>query len=146
MRDCVRDRRGVSGMDDLILLTMAVLGFSLFFAALAGAYVARQNGERGQRLQDAADALLAAVVDHPRWTASHGLLLAGALDRGSGAELASVAGPHPFRVLVWDLVTGRTWTFEAGPPGGDRRTAATSATVVDAHVDAARVTATVWGP
>src|SRR3990172_1610852 len=79
LRDCVRDRRGVSGMDDLILLTMAVLGFSLFFAALAGAYVARQNVERGQRLQDSADAPLAAVVDHPQWTASHGLLLAGAL-------------------------------------------------------------------
>ena len=133
-------------MDDLILLTMAVLGFSLFFAAMAGAYVAREGADRGHRLQDSADALLAAVVDHPRWTASHGLLVAGALDRGSGAELASVAGPHPFRVVVWDLVTGRTWRFEAGPPGGDRRIAATSANVVGEQIDAARVTATVWGP
>ena len=142
----VRDERAVAAVDDLTLLLVAVLAFSLFFASLAGAYVQRQAADRGHRLQEKADALLAAVLDDPRWTSGHGRLRADALGAASGSDLAGVAAGHAFRVVVRDLATNGTWTLANGPPAGDRRIAATSANVIGETVDPARVTATVWGP
>lgn len=133
-------------MDDLALLAVAVLAFSLFFASLAGAYVAREASERGARLQARADALLAAVLDDPRWTSGHGLLDAARLAGASPHDLADVAAGLPFRVVVRDLATNATWSIADGTAHGDARVAATSANVVGATVDPARVTAMVWEP
>ena len=141
----MRDNRAVAAVDNLVLLLVAVLAFSLFFSSLAGAYVERQRVERGARLQAIADALLATVMDAPGWTAGRGRLLASSLTNATGETLAEVAASHPFRVVVWDLVHDTTWTLARGESLGDRRTAIASANVVSVTVDPARVTATVWG-
>ena len=142
----VRDDRGVAALDDMALLAVAVLAFSLFFASLAGAHVTREQAARGERLQGAADALLRAFVDDPRWTAGHGRILREGLVGLSATDLLGAASGRPFRLTVWDLATGERWAFGDGATGGDRRTATTAANLVSAFVDPARVTATVWGP
>src|SRR3989442_2655363 len=126
----MRDIRAVAAIDDLSLLVVAVFAFSLFFASLAGSYVARRADDRTRQLQDAADSLLAAVMDGPRWTVAHGLLVASALDRISASDLAGRASGHPFRVVIWDLETSRIWTLSQDVAQGTRRTAATSASVL----------------
>ena len=140
----MRDESGVAALDDLALLAVAVLAFSLFFASLAGAHVMREQAARGERLQGAADALLRAFVDDPRWTDGHGRILREGLGGVSSTDLLGSSG-RPFRLAVWDLATGERWGFGDGAAGGDRRTATTAANLVSASVDPARVTATVWG-
>ena len=142
----MRDERGAAAMDDLLLLTVAVLAFSLFFASLAGAHRIREETARGERLQAAADALLRAFVDDPRWTDGHGRIVRAALGTVSAGDLAGVAGERAFRLTVRDLGTAERWTFGDGAARGDRRTAATAANLVSDAVAPARVTATVWGP
>ncbi|HEV8594133.1 MAG TPA: hypothetical protein VGR51_01220 [Thermoplasmata archaeon] len=140
----MRDDHGVGAADDLILFVVAILAFSLFFASLAAAYVLRASEERGLRLQETADSLLAAMRDGPNWTVSRGVLLAAALDSVDAEDLAPWSGGHAFRVTVWDVVTGSRWDFESGIFQGDLRAASTSANVVADRTDPARITATVW--
>jgi len=142
----VRDPRGVGGVDDLFLLLVAVLSFSLFFASFACAYATREAQERGERLGGLADSLLTAVLSDPRWTHGPGLLDRDALGIVSVEALRPLAANHPFEVVIWDLATEERWTFHDGSGGGDWRTSATGANVVGSSVDPARVAATVWGP
>lgn len=142
----MRDERGAAALDDLALLAVAVLAFSLFFASLAGAHLMREGAARGERLQGAADALLRAFVDDPRWTDGHGRILRDRLEGLSADDLSGGASGHPFRLTVWDLATGERWAFGDGAAGGDRRTATTAGNLVSASVDPARIAATVWGP
>jgi len=140
----VRDAHGTAAMDDLTLLLAAILAFSLFFSALASSFVARSTADRGERLQEGADALLAAVIRDPRWTEGAGRLVAERLDGTTEEDLAGLAANHPFRVTVWDLATDDRWTFESDRGTGDWRTALTSGNVLSDRVDPARITATVW--
>ena len=141
----VQDDRAAAAVDDLALLLVALIAFSLFFASLAGAYVLREQERRAARLQAIAEALVSATLDEPAWTEGHARLLASGLANGSEGGLADLAASHPFRVVVRDLAHERTWTFARGDPGGDARSAVASANVVSDAVDPARVTATVWG-
>jgi hypothetical protein len=142
----VQDERGLAAFDDLILLSVAVLGFSLFFASLAGAYALREDAARGDRLEAAADALLLSFLDDPRWTLGRGQIVRSTLENLTAEDVAGPAAGRAFRLTVWDVVTDGRWTFEAGEPRGDRRTATTGASLRSASVVPARVTATVWGP
>jgi len=133
-------------MEDLSVLLVAVVSFSLFFASLATAYAMRESRARGERLQAEADELLEAMMMDPRWTAGRGLLLAAELQRTTADDVRGLAGARPFLVVVWDLATDDQWTFGGEAGAGDRRTTATSANVLGAHVDPARVAVTVWEP
>ncbi len=140
----MRDDSGVAAADDLTLLLVAVLAFTLFFSSLAASFIGRSSAERSERLEDEARQLLAAVRDGPKWTERRGVLLGSALDDLSSRDLAPFAGGHAFRVTIWDLATDRRWVLENGSSHGEQRTAATSANVVSERVDPARITATVW--
>lgn len=140
----MRNRRGVAAMDDLVILLVAVVSFSLFFASIAAAYAARESQDRGDRLKADADDLLEAMMTDPRWTDGRGLFLAANLQDVSEADVTALAGTHPSLVVIWDLRTDERWTFGYGG-GGDRRTAATSANILESAVDPARVAVTVWG-
>ena len=142
----MHDERAVAGIDDLTLLIVAVVAFSLFFASLTAAYVRRESLERGNALQGLADSLLDAVLRDPRWTTEPAFFVAERLAAANGTALANVAAGHPFVVVVRNLVTNGSWILASGTPAGDRRVAATSANVQGSHVDPARVSATVWGP
>lgn len=135
---------GIAAVEDLTLLSVAVLSLSLFFSSLAASAADRSSELRGERLREIAQELLSAVRDGAAWTARPGVLLAPALDDLAAGTLAPFASGHPFRVTVWDLSTNRLWIYETGQTSGDQRTAASSANVVDERVDPARITATVW--
>lgn len=145
-RTSVHRDRGVAAIDDLALLPVAAIAFSVFFAALAGALTAQQERERGERLEALAGSLVAAAVDDARWTRGHGLLDAAALDRATAADFRPLAAAQPFEVVIRDLSTGERWTFAEGAHGSTSRTAATGANVLGTRTDPARVVATVWGP
>ncbi len=132
-------------MDDLAVLLVAVVSFSLFFASIAVAIAARESRERGDGLQLEAEDFLNAVVADPRWTSGRGLFLAADLDEVTTADLDALSGGRTFLLVIWDLRTDDRWTFGGGGEG-DRRTAATSANVLGPRVDPARVVVTVWGP
>ena len=140
----MRDRRGVAAIEDLSVLLVAVVSFSLFFASLATAYALRESRARGEHLQTEADDLLEAVMTDPRWTMGRGLFLAAELQKASADDVRGLAGPRTFLVVVWDLATDDRWNFGDALGVGDRRIAATSANVLGAHVDPARVAVTVW--
>ena len=140
----MRDARGVAAMEDLSVLLVAVVSFSLFFASLATAHVMREARVSGERLQAEADDLLEAMITDPRWTEGRSLFLAAELQATSAHDVRRLAGARPFLVVVWDLATDDRWTFGGEAGAGDRRTAATSANVVGLHVDPARVVVTVW--
>ncbi len=141
----MRGEGGVTAMEDVTLLLVAVVGFSLFFASLAAAYVSRDAGARGARLRADVEAFLEAVLEDPRWTLGRAEFLAEALGNATSEDLRPLAGGRAFRLVVWDLASDERWTFGGGEPLGGRRTASTSATVRSAAVDPARVTATLWG-
>ncbi len=141
----MRDERGVAALDDLALLAVAVLAFSLFFASLASSYAMREGAARDERLQRAAEDLLRAFVDDRRWTDGHGRILREAMETVSPDDVAGAASGRPFRLSVWDLDTGERWAFGDGA-GGDRRTATTAANLLSGWVHPAKVAATVWGP
>lgn len=84
----MRDDRGATSMDDLALLLVAVLAFTFFFSSLGTSYSTRASAERGARLQEVADSLLAAVLDDRRWSDGDGVLRADGLD---------AAGPQDMR-------------------------------------------------
>jgi len=142
----MRDARGVGGFDDLFLLLVAVIAFSIFFASFAGMFAAREARERAERLETLADSLLTAVLSDPRWTRGRSLLDRDALGNISADNLRPFAGNHPFEVVVWNLATEERWTIHDRVGGGVWSTAATGANVVGTSVDPARVAATVWGP
>ena len=132
-------------MEDLTVLLLAVVAFSLFFASLATGFTIREYRARGENLQAVADDLLAAVMGDERWTSAPGLFVAAKLQNASADDVRGLVGARSFRVVVWDLVTDDQWILgDAGQ--GDRRTAATSANVIGSGVDPARVAVTVWGP
>lgn len=132
-------------MDDLAVLVMAIVAFSLFFASVAAAYVAKESQDRGDRLQAEANGLLEAVMADPRWTSDRGNFVTANLDEAAEEDFRGLAGMWPFVVVVWDLWTDDRWIF-GGAQGGDRRTAVTSANVVGSGVHPARIAVTVWGP
>ncbi|MBI4415381.1 MAG: hypothetical protein HY557_00170 [Euryarchaeota archaeon] len=135
--------RGVTAMEDVALLSVAIVGLSLFVASILGAQLAHEARERGERLQAEAETFLEAVLEDRRWTVGRGLLLAEALNRTTTEDVRPLALGRPFRLAVWDVVAGTGWTF-AKEGGGDFRTAATSANVVGSRTNPARVTAMVW--
>jgi len=133
-------------MEDLSVLLVAVVSFSMFFASLATAYAMRESRARGDRLQAEAEDLLDAMMTDSRWTAGRGLFLAAELQGTPADDVRGLAGARPFLVVVWNLATADRWTFGGDAGVGDRRTSATSASVLGANVDPARVVVTVWGP
>lgn len=142
----VRGDAGISAVQDLTVLFVAVVGFSLFFATLAGAYVAHQARSLSDRLQARADALLEAIMVDGRWTRERGVFLADGLNQATDRDVHALAAGHPSQVVVWDLATGVRWSFGGDPSGVHWRTASTAGNVVDGGgVHPARITATVWG-
>ena len=139
----MRGSAGVAAVDDLAVLLVAIIAFSLFFASVVVAYTARESRERGDRLQAEADELLEATMTDPRWTSARGLFVAADLQEAAEMVAALAGTPH-FLTVIWDLRTDDRWTF-GGPQEGDRRTAATSANVLGSTVDPARIAVTVWG-
>lgn len=133
-------------MDDLALLLVAVVAFSLFFASLAHAYVALGDRAREERLDDAAHDLLESVLTDSRWTEGRGAFVAEALDAMSDADVAHLAAGSPYQVIVWDVASGGRWSFGGGSTDEAYRTADTAGTVRGDGVRPARIAATVWAP
>ena len=141
----MRSERAFAAANDVALLMVAVLGFSMFFGSLTEAYLRREAANRARVLEDMASSLLAAVIDDPRWTVEHAVFVAWKLANATSSDVSFAANGHPFQVVVLDLAERRTWMFEVGEPVGDRRVASAPANVIARSVDPARVTATVWG-
>ncbi|HEV8594036.1 MAG TPA: hypothetical protein VGR51_00705, partial [Thermoplasmata archaeon] len=118
----MRGESAAAAVDDLILLLVAVFMFSLFFASLAAAFVARASWERGARLQEVADAIVRKVRSDPRWTQAPGVLLASGLDGLGTEDLATVSSGHPFRAIIWDVLSDHRWIIGRETQGGDQRT------------------------
>src|SRR5437867_2746959 len=94
---CVRSERAFAAANDVALLMVAVLGFSMFFGSLTEAYLRREAANRARVLEEMASSLLAAVIDDPRWTVERAVFVAWNLANATSSNFWFAANGHPFQ-------------------------------------------------